>query len=102
MNILNRRALSLGEVKGLLGEAEGEENKVMHDYLKAFSSLDKAKAEKLCQEVRDLNNPKIKEENIVKIADFQPKDMEDINKIFVEVSLTEEEGNAILEIVKRY
>ena len=87
MNVLNRRALSLGEVKGLLGEAEGEENKVMHDYLKAFSNLAAEKAIKLCQEVRDLNNP---------------KDMEDINKIFVEVSLTEEEGNAILEIVKRY
>jgi len=98
--ILNRRPLSIAEVKSYVKEMDN--NKQVSDYLKSFSSLSKDKAEKLAGEIRELNNPKIKEENIVKIVDFMPKDLEDINKIFTEVSLSEEEANTILEIVKKY
>jgi DNA-directed RNA polymerase subunit F len=38
----------------------------------------------------------------VKIADFVPKTAEELNKIFTDVSLDEEECNKILEIVKDY
>jgi len=98
--ILNRRPLSIAEVKSYVKEMDN--NKQVSDYLKNFSSLSKDKAEKLAEEIRALNNPKIKEENVVKIADFLPKDLEDISKIFTEVSLSEEEANTILEIVKKY
>ena len=79
-----------------------DENKPIHNYIKKFKSLDKQKSEKLVESVRALNNPKIKEEDIVKVADFLPRDSEDVNKIFTEVSLNEEEINSILQIVKEY
>ncbi len=98
--ILSKKPLALGEVTALIPKAE--EKKPIHDYLKSFSVLSKADASKLVSELRDLNNPKLKEENFVKLADFLPRDVEDVNKILIEANLTEAEANAILEIVKKY
>ena len=38
--------------------------------------------------------------HIVKIADLMPEDEEDLNKVFTEVSLSQEEAQAILSTVK--
>ncbi len=98
--ILSRKPVTLAEVNALV--PKGEEKKPIHDYLKKFVVLSKADAEKLIAEVRGLNNPKLKEEHLIKIADFLPRDAEDLNKILNDVSLSEAETNAILEIVKKY
>jgi len=60
------------------------------------------KAESLKKEILALNNPKINEFHAVKTVDFLPRETRDVNKIFNDVSLNEEEINAILEIVKKY
>lgn len=98
--ILSKKPLSIAEVNSLV--QKGEDKKPIHDYLKKFAVLSKEDAEKLIEGLRALNNPKLKEENLIKIADFLPKDLEDVNKILNEVSLTEAEANSILEIVKKY
>ena len=97
--ILNKNPITLAEVKEYVKDMD---NKVMEDYLKAFAKLSKSDAHKCAAEIHALNNPKIKEDEIMKIIDFLPKDSEDLNKIFLDVSLSEEESNAILEIVKKY
>lgn len=98
--ILNKTPLTLAQVKAY---ASGlEENKVLVDYLKAFSNLSKEKAESLLAEIHALNNPKIKEELAVKVVDLLPQDAEDVNKIFLENSLSEEETQALLAVVKNY
>lgn len=79
-----------------------EEKKPIHAYLKKFCQLSEADAKKLHAEITTLNNLKLKEEHIVKIIDFLPRDSEDIGKIINDVSLSEAEANAILEIVKKY
>ena len=79
-----------------------EDFAIILDYLKAFTKLSKSDAIKCSAEIRALDNPKIKEENIISIIDFLPSDAEDLNKIFLEVTLTEEESNAILTIIKKY
>ena len=98
--IISRKPLALGEVAALVPKAE--EKRPIDNYLKSFVTLSKGDALKLMEEVRALNNPKLKEENIVKIADFLPKDQEDVNKILIEAGLNEAEANAILEITKKY
>src|SRR3989344_7567713 len=97
--ILNSKPLSLPEVKEIIGKTE---NEAMKEYLKAFCSIKKEDAEKLSSDIRALNNPKINEIHIVKIVDFLPKDSEEVNKIFNDVSLSEEEANSISEIAKGY
>jgi DNA-directed RNA polymerase subunit F len=94
------KPLSLAEVKELVGEVD--EKKDLKDYIKRFGNLSKEDSVKLGEEVRGLDNMKVKEEHIVKIVDFVPKTAEELNKIFTDVSLDEEECNKILEIVKGY
>ena len=43
------------------------------------------------KELEGLNNHKIKNEHIVKIIDMLPKDASDIHKIFIDISLDENE-----------
>lgn len=100
MTIHSKKPLTLAEVKEIVKGLE--EKQEIKDYLKRFASLSKEKAMKLKEEIISLNNMRIKEENVIKIVDFLPKDAEDVNKIFVDTGLTEEETNAILEIVKKY
>ena len=98
--IINQKPVSLAEVKGYIKESD--DKKVMSDYIKKFNKLTKDKADKLIEEVRALNNPKINEVGLIKIADFLPQDSEELNKLFSEVNLTEEEAGAILNIVRNY
>ena len=96
--IINRKPLTLAEVKSYIPDLE--EKRVLADYLKTFSEIDFKKSQTLKDNILALNNLKISEEKIIKIVDFLPKDMEDLSKIFLEVSLTEEESNAIIDAVK--
>ena len=100
MIILDKTPLSIAEVKSQVSNLE--EKKALEDYLKRFGNLKKEKAEKLAEDLRGLNNPKIKEDDIVKVIDFLPTQSEEVNKIFTDVSLSEDESNKIIEIVGKY
>ena len=98
--ILSKRPVTLAEVNSIV--PKGDEAKPIHEYLKKFVKLSKADALKLLDDLKALNNPKLKEENLIKLVDFLPKDIEDVNKILNEANLSEAEANAILEIIKKY
>ena len=100
MIVLDKKPLSISEVKSHVSNLEGK--KALEDYLKRFGNLKKDKAEKLAEDLRSLNNPKIKEDDIVKVIDFLPTQSEEVNKIFTDVSLSEDESNKIIEIVGKY
>ena len=100
MKILNQTPISLSEVKSHVSDFE--DRKQLEDYMKTFCKLDKKKADALIKDIENLNNPKFRLKDIVKVADFLPKTPEEANKIFTDVSLSEEEANAIVEIVKKY
>jgi len=98
--ILERTAVTLAEVKEIVNDLEGKED--LNVYLKKFNKLTKDKALALSEEIQGLENMKIRGDDVIKLVDFLPKDVEDLNKIFREVSLTEEESNAIIDITKKY
>lgn len=98
--ILNRHPLSIAEANEYI--TDFGENKELESYIKKFKKLENKEAIKLRGELESLNNHKLKSEDIVKIIDFLPEDSEDLNKILLETSLSEEEANAILSIVKNY
>jgi len=98
--ILNREPVTMGEVQAIVKGAEDKDQ--LKDYLKRFTKLPRDKANELKQAIMELDNLKVKLEHAVKIADFVPKEKEELNKIFSDVSLSEEETNAILEITKKY
>ncbi len=100
MNILAKKPLALAEVKTYIKDIE--EKKALEEYMKKFTQLSKEKAKELEAELTTLNNVKIREADMVKVVDFLPKSSEEVNKLFTDVSLSEEESNAIIEIVKKY
>ena len=97
--------LSLAEVKNLVDKEEQEketDKKEIKGYLKKFLKLKAEEAKKLRQELEKSEIMKIKPEHIVKIIDILPEDASDVNKIFIDASLDENEINKILETVKKY
>ena len=95
------RALSLVEAKEIV-ETINKEDKEIKVFLKKFSKLEFKKAKELRREIEELGLMKVKEEHITKIIDLLPEDSFDMNKIFADISLDENEINKLLEIVKKY
>lgn len=101
--IKSSQQLSMPEVKKLLGEVEdNEKKKQLEAFIKKFSKLQAKKAMEMKKEIEGFNMIKLKPEHIAKIIDILPEDASDLNKIFVDVSLDEDETNKILETVKKY
>lgn len=101
--IKSSQPLSMPEVKKLLGGVEdNERKKQLEIFIKKFSKTPVKKAMEMKKELEELNMIKMKPEDIVKIIDILPDDSSDVNKIFTDVSLDEDETNKILEITKKY
>lgn len=89
----------MGEVFEQVKDEEGKE--ILVKYLKKFNKASKEEAKKIREGMVELNNPKVKEYHIAKVIDFLPDTSEEINKIFIDSNLNEEETNKIIEIVKK-
>jgi len=101
--IKSMQHLDMAEVEKLLGGIEESERKKLVDaFIKKFSKISSAKEEQLKKELTNLGISKIKQENITKIIDLLPEDAIDLNKIFIDFNLDEDETNKILEVVKKY
>ncbi|MEM3112849.1 MAG: hypothetical protein QXI33_00300 [Candidatus Pacearchaeota archaeon] len=98
--IKNMEPITLAEAKKLVEENEGRED--IKGYFKKFLKLNEKESIEMKKEIENLNNHKIRKENIVKIIDFLPIDASDINKIFTDVSLEENEIKQITDIVAKY
>jgi DNA-directed RNA polymerase subunit F len=99
--IYDRTPLNLNEVQEKLENIPDSDRKEeVKIYLKKFLKAKSEQSEKIKQGLEEMDLLKLKREHIVKISDLLPEDASDLNKIFVDVSLNEEETNKILELVK--
>ena len=99
--ILDRTPINMNEVQEIIADIDDSPKKEeMELYLKKFMKAKPAQAKKIKEEMEALDSIKVKRDHIVKIVDLLPADASDLNKIFTDVSLNEEEINKILEIVK--
>ena len=69
-------------------------------FIKKFIKVKKGEAEKLRKKLQELDLMKIKNEHIAKIIDLMPENKEGLNKIFVDVSLDEDESQKIINTIK--
>jgi len=99
--IYDRTPLNLNEVQKILENIPDSDRKEeIKIYLKKFLKAKAEQSAKMKQELEEMDLLKLKREHIVKISDLLPEDASDLNKIFTDVSLNEEETNKILELVK--
>jgi DNA-directed RNA polymerase subunit F len=98
--IKNRQALSMIEAEEY---TQDNENSVeLNKFIKKFARIDLKKAKELRSKLEELGFMKVKPEQISKIIDVLPETNEDLNKIFVDISLDENEIQRILETVKQF
>lgn len=99
--IIERTPLSLNEVEEIIKDSpDSEKKEEIKKFLKKFLKTKPEQAKKIKENLEKLDLLKIKKEHIIKIIDLLPTDASDLNKIFIDVSLSEDEINKILEVVK--
>jgi DNA-directed RNA polymerase subunit F len=99
--IKNNNALSMIEVIEYI-KKDKEINTELIGFIKKFLNLNLKKSKELKEEIENLNLMKIKKEDIVKIIDLMPESAEDLNKIFVDVNLDEDETKKILDTIRKF
>ncbi len=97
--IKQRESLSIIEVEQYIKDNENAAE--LSKFIKKFSKLNLKKAKELRKELQDLDLMKVKSDQISKIIEILPEDAEDLNKIFTDISLDEDETQKILNTVKK-
>ena len=98
--IKNRESLSMAEVEEYTKDNENAAE--LNKFLKKFVSPEVKKAKELRNNLLELNLIKVKSDHISKIIDVLPETPEDLNKIFVDTNLDENETQKILDTVKQF
>ena len=71
-------------------------------FVKKFNELSYKDAKELRKKLEDLGLIKLNSTHISKIIEILPDKSEEVNKIFTDVSLTEDETNKILDTIKEF
>ena len=99
--IKHSEPLSMNEVVGYIKNVEDSETDII-GFTKKFIKLTQKETKELRKKLEGLELIKVKPEHIVKIIDLTPENTEELNKIFTDVSLDEDETKKILEKVKEF
>ena len=83
-------------------KSKKESETELKGFIKKFIKLTPKKAKELKEKLEKMDMLKLKESNIAKIIDIMPKDKENLNKIFTDVSLTEDESKQILDTIEEF
>jgi DNA-directed RNA polymerase subunit F len=93
--------LSIVEASEYIKKDENSETDIL-GFMKKFMKIKLADAKELRKKLEGLDFMKVRTEHIVKVIDLMPENGEDLNKIFVDVSLDEDETKKILETIKEF
>ena len=98
--ITNRISLSMAEAEEYT--KDNENSAELNKFIKKFVKIDLKKAKELHSKLQEMNLMKVKSDHMSKIIDILPETNEDVNKIFADISLDENETQRILDTVKEY
>ncbi|MCH8945331.1 MAG: hypothetical protein IIA85_00210 [Nanoarchaeota archaeon] len=96
--IIDNQTLSMAEVLEYTKDKESDIVK----FIGKFTKFTPEKAKELRGKLEGLELMKVKPEHISKIIDLVPANQEDLNKIFMGVSLDEDESKKILDTIKEF
>ena len=98
MVVKEEKPLLISEVHNLIKDSEKAEE--IKKFLEKFGKVNLEKDLEMKKKLGDLNILKLKEQHIVKIVDFKPESVIELNKIISDVSLDSEEANNVLNVIK--
>ena len=99
--IIDNTPLSMAESVEYIKKSEDPKVEALN-FIKKFVKLSPKEAKELKGKLEKLDLMKISAEHIVKIIDLLPEGEVDLNKIFNDVGLDEDETKKILETVKEF
>ena len=97
--IIERKPLSMVEAKEYINKDSGTD---ILGFVKKFIILKPKNAKELKEKIINLDLLKVKSEHITKIIDIMPETTEDLNKIFSDMNLDEDETKKLLETIKEF
>ena len=98
--IKNSEPLSMAESLEYVKKDEGSGAEVI-GFIKKFTNLKIKDAKEMRENLEKLDLIKMNNTHISKIIDIFPKDSEELNKIFNDVGLDEDETKKILDTIKK-
>lgn len=90
--------LSMAEASEYLGK----EQENLKGFIGKFTKIKPAQAKDFRKKLEELDLMKMNERHISKVIDLLPTTSEEVNKIFPDVSLNEDETKKIVDIVKQF
>lgn len=99
--IYENTPLSMVESLEYIKDSEAENTELI-GFIKKFTELKQNQAKEMREKIEELKLLKVKKEHIAKVIDLLPENSEDLNKIFEDINLDEDETNKLLDIVKKY
>jgi DNA-directed RNA polymerase subunit F len=97
--ILERKPMSMAES---LEYIDKDSETDVKGFIKKFVDIKPSDAKELRKKLESLDLLKMKEEHIVKTIDVLPETPEELNKIFNDISLDEDETKKILDTIKEF
>lgn len=79
-----------------------EDKEELKGFIKKFVKMKPKNARDLRNKLESLELIKLRSEHIVKIIDMMPETHDELNKIFVDVSLNEDESKKLLDTIKEF
>jgi|TARA_Y100000310_G_scaffold174669_2_gene174753 DNA-directed RNA polymerase subunit F len=98
--INEKHSISMDEAREYL--VDDERDKETKAFTKKFVGLDVKKSKELRKKLEELDLMKVKESDISKVIEILPENSEELNKIFNDVGLDEDETKKILDTVKEF
>jgi DNA-directed RNA polymerase subunit F len=99
--IKNITPLSMAESLEYIEKDKKAENPA-RDFIKKFVKITPKEAKELRKKLEGLDIVKLNELNISKLIDILPEKVEEVNKIFIDISLDENETKKILDTIKEF
>jgi len=99
--IKNTIPLSMAESLEYIEKDKKSENSA-RDFIKKFVKISPKEAKELRKKLEGLNIIKLNDINISKVIDILPEKAEEINKIFIDIGLDENETKKILDTIKEF
>ncbi len=99
--IKNTEPINLVEIQDILDKTKENEGELL-GFVKKFTKLKQTQSKDLRNKIEALDLIKIDEKHINKLIELLPKNKEDINQIFSDVSLNEDEIQKLLDTIKEF
>ncbi len=106
-DVQEEKPVLMAEAKKLLDEIKNNlnhEQKLTYDYLSKFTKLSYEEAQKLLEELKALNIPRMRDKILIKIVDILPLSLDELRALLVKENITvsREDMKRILELVSKY